>query len=261
MEFSSAAAPRPARSRDAVLHDPQRLRVRTETVRRLRRERFEVLLRARRHRSSIPGYTTPRSSSTGPGYRSSRGAKQHSKTAARRTGTRAGRRGRQQLISRLQGTASRIAISRPSASRDVVVLGSYTMRNRCPPGWRPPVQMRLDEGRFRRHVFVKAVGPASSAARRSRRKDPASRRGVTTQMQARFGPGASQDLPRRPPGLEMNWAVAREPTVCPSSWAASPRYTTRGDGAVTRTGQRRAIIYRNGHHRCRGQGQRCRRRL
>ena len=123
-----------------------------------------------------------------------------------------------------------------------MVLGSYTMRNRCPPGWRPPVQMRLDEGRFRRHVFVKAVGPASSAARRSRRKDPASRRGVTTQMQARFGPGASQDLPRRPPGLEMNWAVAREPTVCPSSWAASPRYTTRGDCAVTRTGPRRAIM-------------------
>ena len=116
------------------------------------------------------------------------------------------------------------------------------MRNRCPPGWRPPVQMRLDEGRFRRHVFVKAVGPASSAARRSRRKDPASRRGVTTQIQARFGPGASQDLPRRPPGLEMNWAVAREPTVWPSSWAASPRYTTRGDCAVTRTGPRRAII-------------------
>ena len=123
-----------------------------------------------------------------------------------------------------------------------MVLGSYTMRNRCPPGWRPPVQMRLDEGRFRRHVFVQAVGPASAAARRSRRKDPASRRGVTTQIQARFGPGASQDLPRRPPGLEMNWAVAREPTVCPSSWAASPRYTTRGDGAVTRTGPRRAII-------------------
>ena len=207
----------------------------------LRRERFKVLLRARRHRSSIPGYTTPRSSSTRPGYRSSRGAKQDSKTAARRIGPRAERRGRQQL-SRLPGTASRIAISRPSASRDVVVLGSYTMRNRCPPGWRPPVQMRLDEGRFRRHVFVKAVGPASSAARRSRRKDPASRRGVTTQIQARFGPGASQDLPRRPPGLEMNWAVAREPTVCPSSWAASPRYTTRGDGAVTRTGPRRAII-------------------
>ena len=30
-------------------------------------------------RSDIPGYTTPRSSSTGPGYRSSRGAKQDSK--------------------------------------------------------------------------------------------------------------------------------------------------------------------------------------
>ena len=185
----------------------------------IRRERFEVLLRARRHRSSIPGYTTPRSSSTWPGCRSSRGAKQDSKTAARRIGTRAGRRGRQQL-SRLPGTASRIAISRPSASRDVVVFGSYTMRNWCPPGWRPPVQMRLDEGRFRRHVFVQAVGPASSAARRSRPKDPASRRGVTTQIQARFGPGASQDLPRRPPGLEMNWAVAREPTVWPSSRAA-----------------------------------------
>ena len=162
---------------------------------------------------------TPRSSSTRPGYRSSRGAKQDSKTAARRIGTRVGRRGHQQL-SRLPGTASRIAISRPSASRAVVVLGSYIMRNRCPPGWRPPVQMQLDEGRVQRHAFVQPVGPASSAARRSRRKDPASRRGVTTQMQARFGPGASQDLPRRPPGLEMNWAVAREPTIWPSSRAA-----------------------------------------
>ena len=223
MESSSAAAPRPARSRDAVPHGPRRpRRVRTETVRDSPSRAFQGTSTARRHRSSIPGYTTPRSSSTWSGYRSSRGAKQDSKTAVRRIGTRVGRRGRQQL-SRLPGTASRIAISRPSASRDVVVLGSYTMRNRCPPGWRPPVQMRLDEGRFRRHVFVQAVGPASSAARRSRRKDPASRRGVTTQIQARFGPGASQDRPRRPPGLEMNWAVAREPTVCPPSWAASPR--------------------------------------
>ena len=45
----------------------------------IRRERFEVLLRARRRRSSIPGYTTLRSSSTRPGYRSIRGAKQDSK--------------------------------------------------------------------------------------------------------------------------------------------------------------------------------------
>ena len=220
MEPSSAAAPRPARSRDAVLHGPRR------TASRAYRDRMTPPSRAFRgtSMSATPPLidsrvTTPRSSSTGPGCRSSRGAKQDSKTAARRIGTRAGRRGRQEL-SRLPGTVSRIAISRPSASRDVVVLGSYTMRNRCPPGWRPPVQMRLDEGRFRRHVFVKAVGPASSAARRSRRKDPASRRGVTTQIQARFGPGATQDLPRRPPGLEMNWAVAREPTVWPSSRAA-----------------------------------------
>ena len=81
MESSAAAshaAPRAAETPCCTARD-ERLRVRTETVRRLRRERFEVLLRARRHRSSIPGYTTPRSSSTRPGYRSIRGAKQDSK--------------------------------------------------------------------------------------------------------------------------------------------------------------------------------------
>ena len=72
MKSSSAAAPRPARSRDAVPHGTQQLRVRTETVRRLRRERSRYFCERDATAPRFPG--TPRLGPHRPGRATARSA-------------------------------------------------------------------------------------------------------------------------------------------------------------------------------------------